>query len=191
MGVFRNHEKQQSGPVSEEEQVKLFFDEYFDRLAYFAFRIIKNRDKASDMAQEAFFKYWLSRSEIGNHPVAIKNFLYTTVKNSCLNQLRHEKIVSDYAARFQEDPQFEGTVMDAIITAEVLSALEQAIRQLPDRYRQISELAYLQGKKNQEIADLLEMSVNTVKKQKQKALELLRMKLAPELLGLLLVLSTQ
>ena len=44
----------------------------------------------------------------------------------------------------------------------------------------------MEGKKNLEIADELDMSVNTVKKQKQKALQLLRMKLEPEIFVLIL-----
>jgi RNA polymerase sigma-70 factor (ECF subfamily) len=42
-------------------------------------------------------------------------------------------------------------------------------------------MGYFDGKKNQEIADELDMSVNTVKKQKQRALELMRVKLSPEM----------
>lgn len=181
-------DEQFSLPVSEEEQVRKLFNEYFNRLSYFAFRILKDQDKACDMAQDAFYKYWVARSEVENHPIAIKNFLYSTVKNSCLNVLRHEKVVSDYASNFDDQSQVESSIMDSIITAEVLYSLDQAIRQLPEKYRLISELAYLEGKKNQEIADLLGMSINTVKKQKQKALELLRLRLTPELLSFLLIL---
>jgi RNA polymerase sigma-70 factor (ECF subfamily) len=42
-------------------------------------------------------------------------------------------------------------------------------------------MGYFDGKKNQEIAEELDMSINTVKKQKQRALQLLRVKLTPEL----------
>src|SRR5690606_6080270 len=100
-----------------------------------------------DMAQDAFYKYWVARSEVENHPIAIKNFLYSTVKNSCLNVVRHEKVVSDYASNFDDQSQVESSIMDSIITAEVLYSLDQAIRQLPEKDRLISDLAYLEGKK--------------------------------------------
>lgn len=187
MRDFKKSDQQSFTNASEEEQVRALFDAYFDRLTYFAFRLLKDHDRASDMAQEAFFKYWQMRGQVENHPGAIKNFLYTTVKNSCLNTIRHEKVVTDYALKAGEESQTEGTVMDSIITAEVLHSLDTAIRLLPDSYREISTLAYLEGKKNQEIADFLGMSVNTVKKRKQKALELLRLRLAPELLALLII----
>lgn len=190
MGILDNTDRQDRGGASEEEQVRVLFDAYFDRLTYFAFRLLKDRDLASDMAQEAFIKYWQARYQVGSHPVAMRNFLYTTVKNSCLNHIRHEKVVSDYASQTGEESIAEGTAMDAMITAEVLHSLEMAIRSLPESYRRISTMAYLEGKKNGEIADLLQMSVNTVKKQKQRALELLRLRLAPELLALIIFLHS-
>ena len=77
-------------------------------------------------------------------------------------------------------------IIDAIITSEVIAEIHAAIRSLPENYRTISVKGFLEGKKNQEIADELGMSVNTVKKQKQKALQLLRLKLTPDLFALLL-----
>ena len=171
-----------------ETELNSLFDAYFDRLSYFAFKLIKDRDLADDMAQEAFIKYWQMRDLVENNPVSIKNFLYTTVKNACLNSIRHEKVVSSYASRLPEEPVAESTVMDTIITAEVLDSLWSAVQSLPEPFQKISRLAYLEGKKNQEIADELGISVNTVKKQKQKALEMLRARLRPELMALLVFL---
>ncbi len=176
-----------AGSFSEKELNSLF-DAYFDRLSYFAFKLIKDHDLADDMAQEAFIKYWQMRELVENSPVSIKNFLYTTVKNACLNSIRHEKVVSSYASGLPGEPVSEATVMDTIITAEVLDSLLSAVGSLPEPYQKISRLAYLEGKKNQEIADELGMSVNTVKKQKQKALEMLRSRLRPELMVLLIFL---
>ncbi len=171
-----------------EKELNSLFDAYFDRLSYFAFRLIKDHDLADDMAQEAFIKYWQMRELVENNPVSIKNFLYTTVKNACLNSIRHEKVVSSYASGLPEEPVSEATVVDTIITAEVLDSLLNAVRSLPEPYQKMSRLAYLEGKKNQEIADELGMSVNTVKKQKQKALEMLRAMLRPEIMTLLVFL---
>ncbi len=171
-----------------EKELNSLFDAYFDRLSYFAFKLIKDHDLADDMAQEAFIRYWQMREVVENNPVSIKNFLYTTVKNACLNSIRHNKVVSNYAAGLSEEPVSEATVMDTIITAEVLDSLLSAVRSLPEPYQKISRLAYLEGKKNQEIADELGISVNTVKKQKQKALEILRTRLRPELMALLIFL---
>lgn len=180
--------KKQLTGSSDEEGLRTLFDRYFDRLSYFAFGLVRDRDAADDIAQEAFIKYWQSRSSIGKEEAFIRNFLYTTVKNACLNSLRHDRIVAEYAAGFASEERTEEAVIESIISAEVLHSLHQALSSLPEAYRRIGQLAFLDGKKNQEIADELEMSVNTVKKQKQKVLELLRLRLAPEMMMLLLIL---
>lgn len=188
MRIFNKDIMPRRAGSSSEMELNSLFDAYFDRLSYFAFKLIKDHDLADDMAQEAFIKYWQMRELVENSPVSIKNFLYTTVKNACLNSIRHEKVVNSYASALPDEPVSEATVMDAIITAEVLDSLLSAVGSLPEPYQKISRLAYMEGKKNQEIADELGMSVNTVKKQKQKALEMLRTRLRPELMVLLIFL---
>lgn len=164
------------------------FDTYYDRLVYFCFKIVADKEQARDLTQDAFLKYWQQSDVIAENETAIKNFLYSTVHNAALNAVRHDKVVGRYADRQDKDEPMESDVMEAMISAEVTAEIHAAIESLPEQYKQISKMGYFEGKKNQEIADELGMSVNTVKKQKQKALELLRLKLRPEMFTLLLCL---
>ena len=178
--------KKTSGSI-ETIDFKALFDELFDRLVYFAFQLLKDKDQARDIVQDAFVKYWDLRETIIQDKTAAKNFLYSTVRNASLNTLRHKKIVESHiqlqgAADSEEQP-----VIEAIITSEVMAAVRMAVQSLPESHKQISILGYMEGKKNQEIADELNMSVNTVKKQKQRALQLLRLKLEPEIFVLVAV----
>lgn len=165
--------------------LETLFKEFFDRLVYFSFQLVKDKDQARDIAQDAFIKYWNQRETVLNHAVAAKNFLYTTVRNDSLNYIRHGKVVDGYVQQYNKTEPEQAPVIDAIIAAEVLAGLNNAVQSLPDTYRMVSVMGYLDGKKNQEIADELQMSINTVKKQKQKALQLLRLKLQPEMFILL------
>lgn len=162
------------------------FDTYYDRLVYFCFKIIDDKEQAKDITQDAFLTYWQQAGSIANNETAIKNFLYTTVHNAALNIVRHGKVVGKYTALQGREEPLEVDIMEAMINAEVMAEIHSAIESLPEQYRQISKMGYFEGKKNQEIADELGMSVNTVKKQKQKALELLRLKIRPEMLALFL-----
>lgn len=166
--------------------LKSLFDEHYDRLVYFSFQILKDKQQAEDIAQESFIKYWNYRESIASEKSAIKNYLYSTVRNLSLNVIRHNKIVDTYAQEQQFGEQADLPVIDAIITAEVIAEIHLAIQSLPESYRIISLKGFLEGKKNQEIADELGMSVNTVKKQKQRALQLLRLKLSSDLFVVLL-----
>jgi len=171
-----------------EELVDLdsIFKEFYDRLVYFSLQFVKDKDQAQDIVQDSFIKYWHQKDTVIPNKTAIKNFLYSTVRNASLNTIRHAKVVEDYIQQHSTEP-VEPPVIDAIIAAEVMAEIHSAIRSLPDSHRSVSVLGYFDNKKNQEIADELDMSVNTVKKQKQRALQLLRMKLTPEMFLLLLV----
>jgi RNA polymerase sigma-70 factor (family 1) len=163
------------------------FDTYYDRLVYFCLKIVDDKEQAKDIVQDAFLKYWQQATQVADHETAVKNFLYSTVHNAALNVVRHGKVVSAYAQKQNGAEPMESYVVESIISAEVIAEIHAAIESLPEQYRQISRMGYFEGKKNQEIADELGMSVNTVKKQKQKALELLRLKLRPEMFTLILL----
>jgi RNA polymerase sigma-70 factor (ECF subfamily) len=165
------------------------FKEFYDRLVYFSFQLIRDNDHAQDIVQDAFIKYWNQQEFVADNKIAIKNFLYTTVRNASLNSIRHIKVVEGFVKlQGNEEPE-DAPVLDAIITAELMAELYAALQSLPENYRMVSVMGYLEGKKNQEIADELDMSINTVKKQKQRALQLLRLKLEPEMFVLLLALT--
>jgi RNA polymerase sigma-70 factor (family 1) len=165
------------------------FSEFYNRLVYFSFQFVSDKDKAQDIVQDAFIKYWSQQQTVLPDKTAIKNFLYSTVRNASLNIIRHQKVVEGYVQLQGYAEPGEPSVMEAIIAAEVMAEVHAAVQSLPANYRLISEMGYLEGKKNREIADELDMSVNTVKKQKQRALQLLRMKLTPEMFIMLLALT--
>jgi RNA polymerase sigma-70 factor (family 1) len=182
--------KDDTAPM-EQAGLDALFKEFYDRLVYFSFQLIKNKDQAQDIAQDAFIKYWYQKDSVAPEKASVKNFLYTTVRNASLNAIRHSKVVENYISAQGGAEPIDQPVIDAIITAEVMAGIHSAIRSLPENYRLISVMGYLDGKKNHEIADELAMSVNTVKKQKYRALQLLRMKLTPEMLVLLFALAIQ
>lgn len=165
------------------------FDEYYDRLVYFSFQLVKNKQQSEDIVQEAFIKYWDNHTSVKLEKLAIKNYLYTTVRNLSFNVLRHHKVVQNYAETQSRDEPIDLPVIEAIISSEVLAEIHLAIHSLPENYKIISLKSFLEGKKNQEIADELGMSINTVKKQKQRALQLLRLKLSSDIFIILLWLS--
>jgi RNA polymerase sigma-70 factor (family 1) len=173
-----------------EVDLDALFKEFFDRLVYFSIQLVKDKDQARDIVQDAFVKYWNQRETVLINKIAIKNFLYKTVRNDSLNIIRHSKVVAGYIQQQSKTEPEEAPVIDAIIAAEVMAELHAALQALPSNYRLVSVMGYLDDKKNQEIADELDMSVNTVKKQKQRALQLLRLKLEPEMFILFLMLFT-
>lgn len=181
-GIFGHKD---TGSATGQTDLNFLFKEYYDRLVYFSLQLIKDKDQAEDLVQDAFIKYWNQRETVIQDPIAIKNFLYSTVRNASLNVIRHNKVVESYIEFQGSTEPEEPPVIEAIITAEAVAEIHAALQSLPESHRIISIMGYFDGKKNQEIADELGMSVNTVKKQKQRALELMRVQLSPEVFALL------
>lgn len=173
---------------SPESLLEAMHESYYDRLLYYAWTIIHDKETARDLVQDAFISFWNQQDQISVNPVQIRNFLYVTVKNSCLKHLRHDKVVDRYMGQQDPDPIDNASVLSKMIQAEVLGEIYAAIESLPANCRRISKMGYLEGLKNHEIAAQLGISVNTVKTQKQRALQLLRLKLSPETFLTLVVL---
>ena len=163
MGVIRHL---YSPEMTADPSLELLFKNYYDRLVFFSWQIVKNKQQAEDMAQDAFITYWQQREQIAGHPKAIKNFLYRSVKNASLNTIRHEQIVGQFESSYSGKEYGEAYILEAIISAEIIAEVNAAIDALPAHLQRVSKLSFLEGKKNQEVADELEMSVNTVKKTK-------------------------
>lgn len=162
------------------DDFELLFRNNYARLYYHALQLVHDKDGAEDLVQEAFTKLWRRRTDFDNE-FAAKSFLYLTVRNAGLNVLRHEKVKERFAHHRSEEPFEESAALHKIIKAEALGEIYRSIEELPEGCRNVFKMGYLQELKNHEIAEQLNISVNTVKTQKARALQLLRLKLNPEL----------
>jgi len=150
---------------------------YYSALCLFAVRLLGNCAAAEDIVGESFVKLWNKRSNFENHQ-NLKAFMYITVRNACLNYLKQQKRESlnqKQLAWFTGEK--EEFVLNEMIRAEVLKEIMEEINNLPEQCRKVLKLAYLEGMKNQEIADLLNISIHTVKNQKARAIQLLKIRL--------------
>lgn len=102
----------------------------------------------------------------------VKAFLYTAVRNKALNELEHSKVVYEYAQNVIEKKK-DSFFHDAIVEEETYRIVSEAIDKLPDQMKAIMQLS-LEGKKNAEIADRLNISTETVHTLKKIAYKKLR-----------------
>ncbi|MEH6304008.1 RNA polymerase sigma-70 factor [Olivibacter sp. CPCC 100613] len=170
------------------DEVKEWFDLYYARLCTFAFRLVNCRETARDLAQDAFVVLMENGLRIAGGNDVIKSYLYSTVKHAALNRVRHQQIVTRVHEQYPLDEMEEAKVLQAMVRAEVVGELLAALNTLPEGCATICKMGYLEGMKNFEIAEALNISINTVKTQKQRALMLLRDKLSPQALSVILYL---
>ena len=165
---------------------KEVFDHYFNALAAFASKYVSDQFVAEDLVQEAFISMWEKREDF-SHLNALKSFLYTSVRNKCLNHIKHQSVVQKHDKALVYELESEQYFVSHVIEEETFNQLFKEIKDLPPSAREITLLA-LNGLKNQEIADELKISVNTVKTQKKIAYSRLKEKLGSHFTGILLYL---
>jgi RNA polymerase sigma-70 factor (family 1) len=157
----------------EEDAFKNIFKLFHARLCFFARGLVLEETEAEDIIQDAFLKLWERRTNFEDFH-SIKAFLYLTIKNACRNLYKHQQVIDKYNNAVLPSLLEENTILSRIIEAEVVEEVFGALQQLPNGSRQVLHLSYFQGLSNQEVADQLQISINTVKTQKVRALHLLR-----------------
>ena len=173
--------------AKEEEGFKELFEKYYRYLVIAARRYVETRDEAEDIVQDAIFNWWQSQKTF-NSSINLQQYLYTSVKNGCLHHLKRKHIRQNFtdhilhttALTEENDSEYE------IMYEEIQRRVHQEIDKLPEKCKKIFK-EHLAGKKNEEIAELFQISVNTVKNQKKNAMRILRKNLGDTYYLLLLI----
>ncbi|MDR2282652.1 MAG: RNA polymerase sigma-70 factor [Sphingobacterium sp.] len=169
-----------------EDQVE--FNKHYKVLCYFAWEMVRDTEMAEDLVQDAFIAYLNNKHKISQEPMSIRSFLYSSIRNAIYNQSRKNKTVQKYLDRQSADEMDDTDYEHKIIRAEFMAEIARVVDGLPDSCQHIFKLSYLDGFSNQEIAEQLAISVNTIKTQKQRALQVLRKKIHPEFFFVVLLL---
>ncbi|MEO5562979.1 MAG: sigma-70 family RNA polymerase sigma factor, partial [Chitinophagaceae bacterium] len=130
----------------EEKGFTLFFNALYPAMFYYAFRIIKDKSAAAEIVEKCFVRVWEQHS-IFNHHREIKSALYKCVYDECFECLNSEEE--------QEIDSFSHHAVHELIRTEVSREIHSAINQLPQHYRQVFKLIYIQGKSLTEVAEEL------------------------------------
>ena len=166
----------------QEAAFEVVFNLYYPRLVYFAKEYVPY-EEAKGLVQDAFISFWEKNPFISNE-LQFQSFLYTTVKNNCLMRLRHEKVVKNHRDKSIKEIQnqiylsaLEQMDTSVMTFQEIEIIIKKTIADLPPRCREIFILSRFEGRKNQEIAEKLEISVKSVEAQITKVLKILKIAL--------------
>jgi len=133
---------------------------------------------AEDVVHDVFLKIWNSDTVMLVND-NIKSYLFSAVQHTCLDLLKHQVVHDDYISKSTRDLQMEElstseNMLDNLIEREQIDAIYKEIDRLPEKCREVFTLAYLEEKKNMDIAEQLNISVRTVEAHIFKALKILR-----------------
>ena len=155
------------------EAYRSIFNMLYPTMCLFAKKYIDNYNDAEDIAQEIFIELWNQRTKFESFE-QIKAFLYLSIKNRCLNVIKHNVVKEKYSQTFllEQEQYFE----EYVVEVDVIFLLNEAVNKLPEQRKHIMHLS-MQGLANNEIAEQMQISINTVKLHKKIAYKELRNKL--------------
>lgn len=153
--------------------MQLLFDVYYDPLLLYCNRMVHDADGAEDIVQECFVHLWFSR-RLQSFEGDLDRFMFQAVRFRTINYIRDKH----RRGKMHDDSSVDDYILPGILREEEagqeIELLYRTINRLPDECRKIFLMAALDDMKYQEIADALQISVNTVKTQMKIALRFLR-----------------
>lgn len=152
------------------------YNRYWKLIYAHAYKILRNADDASDIIQEVFGNLWLKSAEIKND-LNIAGFLYVAARRKVFDLIEKNKVRSDYLSEIAHYiDNVDVRQVETIDEKRILQILEREIQQLPPKMREVFELSRKSNLSHREISEKLNISEQTVKKQVQNALKIIKPK---------------
>ncbi len=166
------------------------FRSFFPGLVLFAQKYVPDQDTAKEMVHNVFLNLWEKREKLDTS-TSLKSYLFTAVRNRCLNFIRDQKKFNRDDTLFErmDSDQFTDA-SDHLEEQELEQRIFDALQALPEKCREVFMLNRFEELKYAEIAGKLNISVKTVETQMSKALKILREKLIDYLTIIILFILT-
>lgn len=152
---------------------KKLHEELYQRVFYYVYKILGDKETAEDIIQEAFILFWEHRENF-NNLLAVKTYLYAVVRNKVMALMR------DVSNRRRILEGIEWDICETedylLISAEICGEVQRVVRQLPAQTRRVIELS-MENMTVEKIAEIMQISPNTVKTLKKAGYQVLREKL--------------
>lgn len=189
MSVYDSYNDNQLVALLKDNDLEAFttiHKRYYGILYRHAYARVSEREDVKDILQEIFLFLWNNREDL-NFSSCLSAYLCTAVRNKILNILKHEKIKSGYIESFEKFLENDSVLPDELIrTKQLVGLIEKEVELLPPQMRLIFQMSRNGHLTHREIADELNISPLTVKKQINNSLKILRLKLKAHLYMLFL-----
>ncbi len=167
-----------------EEAFDWLVQQYGQMTYRLAFRLLHNPEDAADVVQDAFVKVFRTIGKFKGE-CALKTWIYRITLNTALNQnrwwKRHkkaecalERIDPETGSFFHEQPSGRPTPLDSLLTNEMQVIVHKALWKIDESHRTILIMREMEGLSYEEVADILHVSLGTVKSRLSRARHALR-----------------
>ena len=139
-----------------------FVDKYKDIVYSIAFKVLRNREDAEEMAQESFIKAFKSLNSF-NGNAKFSTWLYRITYNNCISEVRKKKLkfVSTDDVQISDEP--EEMNLDGIPAENRAKYVKEALEKLPEDEYTLILLYYFEDKSVEEIGEITKMTESNVK----------------------------
>jgi len=142
---------------------------------------------SQDIVQDVFVKIWEKKAEIES--INLEAYLFRLVRNRCIDYIKHLKVVHSRIHEIQISSKYEelyridfiGNEPYVLIEQELKLKIEKTIQTLPERCREVFVMSRMNGLKNKEIAESLNINIKNVERHLNRAMRSFRENLSEEL----------
>jgi RNA polymerase sigma-70 factor (ECF subfamily) len=161
-----------------EQALEVLYHRYYAPLCIKAYKRIPSTPLVEELVQDVFVNLWMKSASLDDRG-NVKAYLYATLRNKILHQLRTEHTRSMYAEKIAQliNQQGDNQGLESIYARETEKQINQVISTLSPQCREAFRLSRFEHLSYKEIAEKLHISVNTVEKHVSKALRILREKI--------------
>lgn len=146
----------------EKEAFEILYNKYKNKIEYFIYNIVKDYQKAEDIAQETFI-YVIQHQMRENS--SFKYYIYLVARSKALNYINVEKRRNEITEKYltNDDEQIEKDVLDIITTEESKKELLESIELLDERYKNAIYLVNIEGLSYEETSKILGETLQNTK----------------------------
>jgi RNA polymerase sigma-70 factor (ECF subfamily) len=163
---------------SKEQKFKWIYEEYYAPFCLYAKRFIDDKGTREDIVSDVFTSLWNKMDSSDLNMDTLLGYIKMSIKNSCLNHLKHQEYEWDYLEMMQKRAPVYETEPDSVYNLkELYQMLYDTLDKLPENYRTVFVESFFNEKTYAEIAEEMNLSVKSVNRYKQKTIELLRLSL--------------
>lgn len=163
----------------------LLYKHFYTPMVLFASKYINDAEASEDLVQDFFISMLGQKKEFENI-TALKVYLYSSVKNRCLNYIRHEQIKGRYEALILKECDDVDVFWDRVLEEDVYARVMEVVQELPRQYRNVMIFS-LEGYKISEVAEKMGISLDTAKEYKKEGKKRLGVRLQALGLGMFVV----
>jgi RNA polymerase sigma factor (sigma-70 family) len=163
--------------LGDQEAFAILYNLHIDHLYHYGTKLCKDSDAVKDSLQELFLELFLNRERIRTTPENLKYYLMLSLKRNLVRKLKAGKLVTHYQLKslvFEPEYNIEFKIIEQESEKEIHNTLVIALQKLTPKQKEAIYLRFDESLEYKEIANILEITVESVRKQIHRAIKTIR-----------------